>query len=271
MTTSLAVMGAAGRMGQAITRCVGATPDAEITVALERPGHPALGSDVGRIAGLAPIGVAIGHQIDAIAAADVVIDFSFHTAVPEHVQHAKSIGKAFVLGTTGLTNEESTTVREAAQSIPVVWAPNMSLGMNMLFALVKQAAAALDESYDIEIVEAHHRHKQDAPSGTALGLAEQAAAGRRVPLADVADYGRHGMTGERIPGRIGIHAIRAGSIVGDHTVLFAAEGECLELTHRAGSRDIFATGSVRAALWAAGKPAGLYTMQDVLGIASSGG
>jgi 4-hydroxy-tetrahydrodipicolinate reductase len=187
------------------------------------------------------------------------------------VRAAQDAGKAFILGTTGLTDEEAASVHAAAESIPIVWAPNMSLGMNMLFAMVKQAAAGLSESYDIEIVEAHHRHKQDAPSGTALGLAENAAAGRGVSLDDVADYGRHGMTGERVPGRIGIHAIRAGDIVGDHSVIFAAEGERLELTHRASSRSIFAVGAVKAALWAAGKPAGLYDMQDVLGLVPAGG
>jgi 4-hydroxy-tetrahydrodipicolinate reductase len=258
-------------MGQAIVRCAVATPDAAIGAAIEQTGHATIGCDAGQVAGIDPIGVNVADTLAGIAAADAAIDFTFHTAVPQHVRAAREAGTAFVLGTTGLADDEAAAVHAAAQDIPVVWAPNMSLGMNVLFAMVQQAAAKLSEAYDIEIVEAHHRHKQDAPSGTALGLAESAAAGRGVNLADVADYGRHGMTGERVPGRIGIHAIRAGDIVGDHTVIFATDGERLELTHRASSRDTFSVGAVKAALWAAGKPAGLYTMQDVLGIAPAGG
>jgi 4-hydroxy-tetrahydrodipicolinate reductase len=258
-------------MGEFIVRCAEQNPDATIGAAIEQAGHATVGRDVGEVAGLEAMGIAISDQLATLSAADAIIDFTFHSAVPEHVRAAQDAGKAFILGTTGLTDEEAASVHAAAESIPIVWAPNMSLGMNMLFAMVKQAAAGLSESYDIEIVEAHHRHKQDAPSGTALGLAENAAAGRGVSLDDVADYGRHGMTGERVPGRIGIHAIRAGDIVGDHSVIFAAEGERLELTHRASSRSIFAVGAVKAALWAAGKPAGLYDMQDVLGLVPAGG
>jgi 4-hydroxy-tetrahydrodipicolinate reductase len=267
----IAVIGAGGRMGQAIVRYAREDPEATIVAAIEQAGHPAVGTDVGDVAGIDSIGVPISDQLSDLATADAVIDFTFHSAAPAHVQAARDAGKAFVLGTTGLSDKESDAVRAAAESIPVVWAPNMSLGMNVLFAMVKQAAAKLSDAYDIEIVEAHHRHKQDAPSGTALGLAENAAAGRGVDLDDVADYGRHGMTGERVPGRIGIHAIRAGDIVGDHTVIFATEGERLELTHRASTRDTFAGGAVKAALWAPGKPAGLYSMQDVLGLAAAGG
>ncbi len=269
--TSIAVIGAGGRMGQFIVRCTEQNPDAVVGAAIERAGHAAVGRDAGEVAGLEAIGVTISDRLTALSAADAVIDFTFHAAAPEHVRAAQEAGKAFVLGTTGLTQKEAASVHAAAESIPIVWAPNMSLGMNMLFAMVKQAAAGLSDVYDIEIVEAHHRHKQDAPSGTALGLAENAAAGRGVTLDDVADYGRHGMTGERVPGRIGIHAVRAGDIVGDHSVIFATEGERLELTHRASSRAIFAVGAVKAALWAANKPAGLYDMQDVLGLAPTGG
>ncbi len=267
----IAIIGAGGRMGQAIVRYAGTDPDATIVAAIEQPGHEVIGRDVGEVAGIDGIGVAVTDQLNAVSAADAVIDFTFHAVAPDHVRAAQAAGKAFVLGTTGLTDEEGNAVRAAADTIPVVWAPNMSLGMNLLFAMVKQAAAGLSDAYDIEIVEAHHRHKKDAPSGTALGLAENAAAGRGVDLDAVADYGRHGMTGERVPGRIGIHAIRAGDIVGDHTVIFATDGERLELTHRASTRDTFAGGAVKAALWAPGKPAGLYSMQDVLGIAPAGG
>jgi 4-hydroxy-tetrahydrodipicolinate reductase len=258
-------------MGHFIVRAIEQTPDATVGAATEQTGHATIGRDAGEVAGLDAMGVTITDQLDAVSTTDAIIDFTFHSAVPKHVRAAQEAGKAFILGTTGLTDEEAASVHTAAESIPVVWAPNMSLGMNMLFAMVRQAAAGLSDLYDIEIVEAHHRHKQDAPSGTALGLAENAAAGRGVSLDDVADYGRHGMTGERVPGRIGIHAIRAGDIVGDHSVIFATDGERLELTHRAGSRSIFAVGAVKAALWATGKPAGLYNMQDVLGLSQAGG
>lgn len=268
--TAMAILGAGGRMGRALVRCAQATADAAVCAAIDRPDHDAIGGDAGVVAGLDPIGVPVGDDPKQLGASDVVIDFTFHSAVPDHVRAARDVGKGFVLGTTGLSDAEADVVHAAASDIPVVWAPNMSLGMNLLFAMVRQAAATLDQAYDIEIVEAHHRHKQDAPSGTALGLAEQAAGGREVDLGTVADYGRRGMTGERVPGRIGIHAIRGGDIVGDHTVIFATDGERLELTHRAGSRDIFAAGAVRAALWAAGKPAGLYNMQDVLELAPTG-
>ncbi len=269
--TSIAVTGASGRMGQAIIRYAGENADMTVSAATEQVGHALIGRDAGQVAGIDPIGVAISDDLAVVSASDVVIDFTFHTAVPAHVTAAREAGKAFVLGTTGLTDEETAAVHAAAEVIPVVWAPNMSLGMNLLFAMVKQAAAGLSEAYDIEIMETHHRHKQDAPSGTALGLADYAAAGRGVDLDAVADYGRHGMTGERVPGRIGIHAIRGGDIVGDHTVMFATDGERLELTHRASSRDTFAMGAIKAAQWAAGKPAGLYNMQDVLGITPAGG
>ncbi|NQU39073.1 MAG: 4-hydroxy-tetrahydrodipicolinate reductase [Lentisphaerae bacterium] len=264
--TSIAIIGAGGRMGQAIARYAVQHSKASIGAAIEQSDHATLGRDMGTLSGLDPLGVLISDRLADIAATDAVIDFTFHSAVPDHVRAAQEAGRAFVLGTTGLTEEEATVVREAARTIPVVWAPNMSLGMNLLFAMVKQAAAALSDEYDIEIVEAHHKHKQDAPSGTALGLAKSAAAGRQVALDDVADYGRHGMTGERVPGRIGMHAVRGGDIVGDHTVMFAADGERLELTHRASSRDIFAVGAVKAALWVPSQTPGLYSMQDVLGL-----
>ncbi len=269
--TSIGLIGAGGRMGQAIVRCARKNPDAVIAAAIERHGHPAIGRDVGELAGIDPVGVTIGDQAAQLAPADVVVDFTFHSAVPDNARAAGKAGKAFVLGTTGLTEDEADAVRDVAATVPVVWAPNMSVGVNILLALVRDAAARLDDAYDIEIIEAHHRHKQDAPSGTALGLAREAAAGRGVDLDAVADYGRHGMTGEREAGRIGIHAVRGGDIVGDHTVIFAGEGERLELTHRAASRDVLAAGAVRAAVWVSGKPAGLYTMQDVLGITPAGG
>jgi 4-hydroxy-tetrahydrodipicolinate reductase len=195
----------------------------------------------------------------------VVIDFTFHTSTPPNLANAVANGQGVVLGTTGLSDDEKQCVADAAKKIPIVWAPNMSLGVNLLLELVKRSATVLGGGYDIEIVEAHHRLKKDAPSGTALGLAEAAAAGRGTPLRDVACYGRGGMVGERPPGEIGIHAVRGGAIVGEHTVSFIADEEIVEVTHKAVSRDAFATGALRAALWLDGRAPGVYTMRDVLG------
>ena len=200
--------------------------------------------------------------------ADAVIDFTFHEAVPANVRAAAGLGKGYVLGTTGLSDDETAAVQAAAEVVPVVWAPNMSLGINLLSALVRQAAAALGENYDVEVVEMHHRHKQDAPSGTALHLARHVAAGRGQDLDRVADYGRHGMTGEREAGRIAIHAVRGGDVVGDHTVVFAGDAERIELTHRASSRDVFAMGALKAAAWVAAQLPGLYDMSHVLGLST---
>jgi len=198
--------------------------------------------------------------------AAVLVDFSFHTNVPVTAQAAAAAGRALVLGTTGLTPSEEQAIRAAAGVIPVVWAPNMSLGVNVLFALVKQAAATLGLDYDVEIDETHHRFKKDAPSGTALRLAERIAEGRNQSLGDVACYGRKGISGERPKGEIAIHALRMGDVVGDHTVTFGVAGERVELTHKASSRDAFAMGALRAAQWAAGRKPGLYDMSDVLGL-----
>jgi 4-hydroxy-tetrahydrodipicolinate reductase len=182
-----------------------------------------------------------------------------------NTKNAVANKQAIVLGTTGLSDEERATVHQATSQIPIVWAANMSLGVNLLLELVKRAAEVLDTSYDIEIVEAHHRLKKDAPSGTALMLAEAAAAGRKVSLKDVACYGREGSVGERPKGEIGIHAIRGGAIIGEHTVSLIADEECVEISHKANSREAFATGALRAALWLAQRKPGLYTMRDVLG------
>lgn len=266
-STRIAIIGAGGRMGAALVRCGKETDGVDVVAALERDGHPALGNDAGTHSGTAGLGIAITADTAPLEHADVFIDFSFHTAVPDHAALAAELGKGFVLGATGLTDGETRAVLDAAGHIPLVWSPNMSLGMNVLLALVQNAAAALDPSYDIEIVETHHRHKQDAPSGTALALAEFAAAGRRVELDDVGCYGRKGHTGERPEGQIGIHAVRAGGVVGDHIVTLASEFERIELTHRAGSRDAFATGAITAAQWVNGRPPAHYTMRDVLGLA----
>ncbi len=260
--TKIAILGAAGRMGQMLIRCATRIPDVRVIGACEQARHPALGHDAGVVAGAGPLGVSLTEAWTADA--DAVIDFTFHAAVTANLARAVANRQAVVLGTTGLTDDEKQRVTDAAQVIPIVWAPNFSLGINLLLDLVRRAAAVLGPVYDAEIVEMHHRLKKDAPSGTALGLAEALAAGRGVDLRAVAIYGREGIVGERPRGEIGIHAIRGGDVVGDHTVIFAADGERVELTHKASSREAFANGALHAATWIRSQPAGLYTMRDVL-------
>lgn len=264
----VAIAGAAGRMGQMLVRSVSEMDDMPLAGASESPGHKLLGSDAGVVAGCFPAGVSLVADLgEALAQADVLIDFTFHEAAPGNVAAARAAGKAVVIGTTGLTEEEAASVREAAGTIPIVWAPNMSLGMNLLFELVRNAASVLGPEYDAEIVEVHHRRKKDAPSGTALRLGESVAAGRGEVFRDVTVFGREGIVGERPPGEIGIHAVRSGDVVGEHTVSFATDGERVELTHRATSRAAFVSGAVKAARWVCGRPPGLYDMRDVLGLA----
>jgi len=263
----VAVLGAAGRMGQTLVRCIGRVPALKLAGALEADQCPLLGKDAGLVAGIADIGVALTADTrKTFQKADVLIDFSFPSIGARHAVMASDLKKPLVLGTTGLNAAEAEVVRKASARVPIVWAPNMSLGVNLLFAMVRKVAGILAD-YDIEIIELHHRHKKDAPSGTALRLAESAAAARGQALASVAAHGRQGLVGERPAAEIGLHAVRGGDIVGDHTVLFAAEGERLELTHRASSRECFAMGALRAAGWAASQPPGLYSMLDVLGLA----
>ena len=265
MTTRVAIIGAGGRMGQAMIRAVqtGTVRYLSISAAVERPDFGALGSDAGAAGKL---GVCFTADVAAAAgASDAMIDFSFHTNTAEHARIASQSGVALVVGTTGMSADEEGMVREAAKKIPVVFSANMSLGMNLLFSLVRQASKALaDKGYDVEIIERHHRRKKDAPSGSAVSLAKAAADGLGWDLNRVAVHGRSGLVGERPGEQIGIHAVRGGDIVGDHTVLFAAEGECLELSHRATSRETFAMGALRAAAWASGRKPGLYSMKDVL-------
>ena len=254
-------------MGRMLTAAACATPGLQVAAATEIPGSPLIGQDAGELAGVGSLGVPVAEP-DAAPGADIAIDFTFHAAVPGNLSRAMAKGaKGYVLGTTGLTDEERAAVLEAAKSIPIVWAPNFSLGVNILLDLVKRTAALLDDSYDVEIVEMHHRHKKDAPSGTALMLAHAAADGRGVKLDDVACYGREGIVGERPEGQIALHALRGGSVVGDHTVMFAGDVERVEITHKAQGREAFAAGALRAAQWAAGKIPGKYTMRDVLGFA----
>jgi len=262
----LTILGAAGRMGQALVRCMSHSPNLQLVGAVEADQCPLLGKDIGIIAGIADIGLLLtADSRKTFQKADALVDFSFPSASAMHATLAAELKKPMVIGTTGLNGPETEAVRKAAAHIPIVWAPNMSLGVNILCAMVKKTAGALGD-YNIEIIETHHRHKKDAPSGTALWLAETAAAARGLKLQDIAAHGREGLVGERPAAQIGIHAVRAGDVVGDHTVIFATEGERLELTHRASSRDCLAMGALRAAEWLSGRKPGLYSMQDVLDI-----
>ncbi len=251
----VAILGGAGRMGQMLLACA---KELELTVVAvtEMPGHPLIGQK------------AFGdlcYQDTWPTEAEAIIDFTFHTCAIDNLANAVRCKQAYVLGTTGLSEDELAAVEAAAKEIPICFAPNFSLGVNLLLELVRRAASVLDTSYDAEIVEMHHHHKKDAPSGTALGLAEALAAGRGVALDSVACYGRHGIVGERPAGEIGIHALRGGSVVGDHTVMFAADEERVEITHKAVSRAAFAKGALKAAQWLLGREPGRYGMRHVLG------
>ena len=235
--------------------------------ACERGGHPAIGRDVGDLAGLGALGVAVTDSPEGVfRSAEVVIDFTAPAATQAHAELAARHGVALVVGTTGLAAVHEAALKEAAHKVAIVRAANFSIGVNLLVALSEKVAATLGPDYDIEIVEMHHRHKKDAPSGTALALGEAVAQGRKVALAENAVRGRDGITGERVAGSIGFASLRGGDVVGDHTVIFATEGERVELTHKASHRRIFAKGAVRAALWVKGRPPGLYSMRDVVAL-----
>ncbi len=261
------VMGASGRMGQMLIRTVIDSGKARLCGCVERPGHDWVGRDVGEAMGGAAIGVKVSDDpLEAIVDAQAVLDF---TAPPVSVAVAALAAQAravHVVGTTGFSAHDVARLDAAARHAVIVRAGNMSLGVNLLVRLTQKVAEALDEEFDIEIVEAHHRHKVDAPSGTALMLGEAAAAGRKVDLKSVADRGRDGMTGARLPGHIGLSAIRGGDIVGEHDVIFAGDGERVVLRHVATDRRIFARGAVKAALWGLDRKPGHYDMIDVLGL-----
>ena len=262
---AIGILGGAGRMGRALVRAVTEAKGAHLAGAVDAPGNQEQGKDLGVLAGLEPLGVSLTDDVAALfARADVIIDFTVPKATAEHARLAAKTGKAYVVGTTGLEPEQQAIVTQAAGGAAVVQAANFSLGVNLTIALTQRIAQVLDDSFDIEIVEMHHRHKVDAPSGTALALGRAAAAGRGVDLDAVADRRRDGITGARKRGDIGFAVLRGGNVAGDHTVVFAADDERIELTHKAGDRMIFARGAVHAALWTAGKPHGYYTMQDVL-------
>lgn len=243
--TRVIINGCRGRMGQALLACAARQPDLKVVGAVDQ------GDDLAAV----------------LALADVVIDFSAHDVTPGLTALCAEMGKAIVIGTTGHSEDARAKIRSFQTSIPMVWASNYSTGVNTLFWLTRKAAEILGPGFDLEVVEMHHRHKKDAPSGTAMTLLEILAKARQLPLETALRHGRQGLTGARTPGEIGIHALRGGDVVGDHTVIFAADGERVELSHKASSRETFANGALRAAQWVVGRPPGIYSMQDVLGLA----
>ncbi len=260
----IGISGAGGRMGRMLVAEVKQTPGCVLAGGIEHVASPLLGQDIGALAGIGDIGLVLSDDDDDLFdSSDVVIDFSTPEASLAHAKLAAAAKKALVIGTTGF---DTAVLAQAARSAPILWAANMSLGVNLLMGLVAQAAQKLGDDYDIEILEMHHRHKVDAPSGTALALGKAAAEGRGVDLAAKSQRVRDGITGARKAGDIGFATLRGGDNVGEHRVLFASDGEQIEIAHRASSRRIFARGAVRAAMWLAGKPAGLYSMKDVLGL-----
>jgi 4-hydroxy-tetrahydrodipicolinate reductase len=259
------VVGAAGKMGGRIIHIIKETQSMSLHRAIERPDHPSIGKDIGEIIGLGKMGILLEGGLKG-KGGDVIINFTSPQASLESLAFAKEAGLAAVIGTTGLSPEQIERVKDLSKSIRCVFSPNMSVGMNVMFRIVQEVAQVLGPDYDIEIVEAHHRLKKDSPSGTAIKLGEWIAKAIGRDFSQVGVYGRKGMVGERTKEEIGMQVIRAGDIVGDHTVLFGGIGERLEIIHRAHSRDNFARGAVRAAVWVVNQPNGLYDMQDVLGL-----
>ncbi len=263
----IAVAGAMGRMGNRIAALSKEYEAIKLTGAFERKGHKDMGKDIGILAGIGETCVILEDSIEkTVEATDVVIDFTRTDSTMEHLRTASAKGKAMVIGTTGFTKEQLGEIGALAKNIPCVMASNMSLGVNLLLKVLQDVARVLGDEYDIEIIEAHHRMKKDAPSGTAMKMAQVIAEAVNRNLDEVAIYARKGIIGERTKKEIGIQTIRAGDIVGEHTVLFGGLGERIEITHKASSRDTFARGALKAAIWVHGKTAGLYDMQDVLGL-----
>jgi 4-hydroxy-tetrahydrodipicolinate reductase len=261
-----AVAGAGGRMGRTLIEAILKASDAELAGALEMAGSPFLGKDAGELVGT-PCGVTISDDIEAtLAKVDCLIDFTRPEGTLRHMDTCRRRGVRMVIGTTGMNTEQKLAIQDASRDVPIVFAPNMAVGVNLVFTLLETAARILNEGYDVEIVEAHHRHKVDAPSGTALRMGEVVAAALGRRLEDCAVYGREGHTGERPATQIGFATVRGGDIVGDHTVLFAGTGERVEITHKAASRMPYALGSLRAARFLKAKDRGLFDMQDVLGL-----
>ncbi len=265
--TRVIVAGAAGRMGKRISYMVQENKELQLAGGFEQADHPDVGKDIGEVGGFATVGVKITGNLAAIIdQGDVIVDFTFHEATMHIAKIAAEHKKAMVIGTTGLNQQHLEDLSTLSANFPCVQAPNMAVGVNVLFKVCAKVASILGDDYDIEIVEAHHRMKKDAPSGTALKLGEMVAQGVNRDLDEVGVFARHGMIGERTDREIGIQTIRAGDIVGEHTVYFAGAGERLEITHRAHSRDNFARGAAMAAAWVVGQPNGMYTMFDVLGL-----
>ncbi|MDO5650634.1 MAG: 4-hydroxy-tetrahydrodipicolinate reductase [Moraxella sp.] len=265
--TKIGIVGAGGRMGRMLIQAVQDNPDTVLVATIDRAGSSLVGVDAGELVGIGAIGVALTDDLTAaIDKIDVLIDFSLPSATADHLVLCQAHKVAMVIGTTGLDDSQESLLNNACQDIAVVYAGNYSTGVNVSLKLIALAAKAFGQTADIEIIEAHHKHKIDAPSGTALMMAHAAADAREQTLKDVAVYGRVGNTGARVQGEIGIHAVRGGEIVGDHTVMFIADGEIVEITHKARERMTFATGAVRAAVWVHDKPAARYDMQDVLAL-----
>jgi len=267
MMVRVGVCGAAGRMGKTILDVCKETDGVEVTAAIEYSESPMLGIDAGEVAGIGKLGVLITDDISSIAdQVDVIIDFTFAASVSANIKKCVSSSVKMVIGTTGLTDEDHEQIKLASNKIAIVFAPNMSIGVNLCLKLLEMASQVIGNDADIEIIEAHHRHKKDAPSGTAIRMGEVVANTLDRNLKDCAVYGREGITGERDKNTIGFETIRAGDIVGEHTVMFATDGERVEISHKATSRKTFGSGAVRAAQWLATKKYGLFDMQDVLNL-----
>jgi 4-hydroxy-tetrahydrodipicolinate reductase len=265
--TKMGVVGCGGRMGRMLIAEIAATEGCTVAGGSEAPGSGYVNQDIGELAHIGRIGIPIGETVEKLMRdSDVVLEFTSPAATVEHAALAASLGTAMVIGTTGLSAEQGDRVRQAAREVPIVWAPNMSLGVNIMLSVVEEIAKRLGPDFDVEIVEMHHRGKVDAPSGTALALGRAAAAGRGVVFEEVEQRARDGITGPRRAGDIGFAALRGGDTTGDHQVIFAGAGERLEIIHRATTRAIYAKGAVRAARWVVGRPAGLYGLKEVLGL-----
>ncbi|HUL00085.1 MAG TPA: 4-hydroxy-tetrahydrodipicolinate reductase [Nitrospirota bacterium] len=263
------VAGAAGRMGLRIINVLSTSEGLRLSAAVERRGHPLLGQDVNNLAGLPSREKSITITDDLVASlkdGDVLIDFTFPEATLNHVKACSNLGKPAVIGTTGFSKEQTEQMRQYAQTVPVMISPNMSIGVNLCFKILSEIAKTVGDDYDMEIIEAHHHLKKDAPSGTAMKMAQIIAQAVNRNIDEVGIYTRKGLIGERTKKEIGIQTLRAGDIVGEHTVMFAGIGERIEITHRAHSRDTFAAGAVRAAKWIVSAKPGIYDMQDVLGL-----
>ena len=263
----IAIAGSSGRMGHMLIEAALKAPDVDLTAALDQAGSGTIGRDAGELVGLPSCGVKVAADVDAaLARADCLIDFTRPEGTIAHLAACAARGVSMVIGTTGLSPEQKHAVREASERVAVVFAPNMSVGVNLVFKLLDVAARVLGDGYDVEIIEAHHRHKVDAPSGTALRMGEVVAAALGRDLAQCAIYGREGTIGERSPATIGFATVRGGDIVGDHTAMFAGTGERVEIVHKAASRMTYALGALRAARFLTGRRSGLFDMQDVLGL-----